>query len=109
ARSISNAGWGELVRQLEYKCEWYGRTLVKIDQWFPSSKRCENCGHTLEKLPLKIREWDCPQCGIHHDRDINASRNILAAGLAVSVCGATLRPSRKKSPKAGAMKQKLGL
>ncbi|MGE5655977.1 MAG: RNA-guided endonuclease InsQ/TnpB family protein [Actinomycetota bacterium] len=109
ARSISNAGWGELVRQLEYKCEWYGRTLVKMDQWFPSSKRCGNCGHTVEKLPLKIREWECPQCGIHHDRDINASRNILAAGLAVSVCGATLRPSRSKSRKAGAMKQKLGL
>ncbi len=109
ARSISDAGWGELVRQLEYKCEWYGRTLVKIDQWFPSSKRCGNCGHTVEKLPLKIREWECPQCGIHHDRDINASRNILAAGLAVSVCGATLRPSRSKSRKAGAMKQKLGL
>ena len=72
ARAISNANWGELVRQLEYKAEWYGRTLIKIDRYFPSSKRCSNCGHVVEKLPLNIREWDCPECGSHHDRDINA-------------------------------------
>ncbi|GET38077.1 RNA-guided endonuclease InsQ/TnpB family protein [Microseira wollei] len=102
ALSISDASWGELVRQLEYKCDWYGRTLVKIDRWFPSSKRCGKCGHIVEKLPLDIREWDCPQCGTHHDRDINAAKNILAAGLAVSVCGATVRPEQSKSVKAGA-------
>lgn len=106
AQAISDASWGELVRQLEYKCDWYGRTLVKIDRWFPSSKRCGNCGHIVEKLPLDIREWDCPNCGTHHDRDINAAGNILAAGLAVSVCGATVRPHESKSRKAGAMKQK---
>ncbi|MEH2236753.1 RNA-guided endonuclease InsQ/TnpB family protein [Nostoc sp.] len=92
AESISDASWGELIRQLGYKCDWYGRTLVKIDRWFPSSKRCGNCGHIVEKLPLNIREWDCPKCRTHHDRDINASKNILAAGLAVAVCGANLRP-----------------
>ena len=83
ALAISDESWGELVRQLEYKCNWYGHTLIKIDRWFPSSKRCGNCGHIVEKMPLNIREWDCPKCGTHHDRDINAARNILAAGLAV--------------------------
>jgi putative transposase len=97
ALSISDASWGELVRQLEYKCDWYGRTLVKIDRWFPSSKRCGSCGHIVEKLPLNIREWDCPNCGTHHDRDINAAHNLLAAGLAVKVCGANVRPDRHKS------------
>ena len=90
ARSISDAAWGEFVRQLEYKSKWYGRTLVKIDRWFPSSKRCGNCGHIVEKLPLNIREWTCPKCGIAHDRDINAAHNILAAGLAVNVCGSNI-------------------
>jgi len=104
--SISDASWGEIVRQLEYKCNWYGRTFVKIDRWFPSSKRCGHCGHIVDKLPLNIREWDCPKCGSHHDRDVNAARNILAAGLAVSVCGATVRPEQSKSVKAGAKKQK---
>jgi putative transposase len=95
ALSISDASWGELVRQLEYKCDWYGRTFVKIDRWFPSSKRCGHCGHIVDKLPLNIREWDCPKCSKHHDRDVNAAKNILAAGLAVSVCGANIRPDRE--------------
>jgi putative transposase len=93
ARSISDAAWGEMFSQLEYKCEWYGRTLVKIDRFFPSSKRCSHCGFVRDKLPLNIRAWDCPSCkttGI--DRDINAGKNILAAGLAVIVCGADIRP-----------------
>ncbi|MBV9389983.1 MAG: transposase [Chroococcidiopsidaceae cyanobacterium CP_BM_ER_R8_30] len=97
ALSISDASWGELVRQLEYKCDWYGRNLVKIDRWFPSSKRCGECGHIVEKLPLNIREWDCPSCGIHHDRDLNAANNILAAGLAVNVCGANVRPNSQQT------------
>jgi putative transposase len=106
SRSISDASWGELVRQLTYKAAWYGRNLVKIDRWFPSSKRCGNCGHIVDKLPLAIREWTCPGCGAVHDRDLNAANNILAAGLAVSVCGATVRPEQNKSVKAGAKKQK---
>ena len=107
ALAISDASWGEIVRQLEYKCGWYGRTLIKIDRWFPSSKRCGHCGHVVEKLSLNIREWNCPKCGTNHDRDINAAKNILAAGLAVSVCGATVRQEQSKSVKAGARKQKL--
>ncbi len=105
ARAISDANWSELVRQLEYKAEWYGRELIKIDRYFPSSKRCSNCGHVVEKLPLSIREWDCPECTRRHDRDINAAINILAAGLAASACGATVRPEGSKSCQAGAMKQ----
>jgi len=106
ALAISDSGWSELIRQLDYKCRWYGRKLIEIDRWFPSSKRCNSCGHIVEKMPLNIREWQCPNCGISHDRDINASKNILAAGLAVSVCGATVRPEQSKSVKAGAKKQK---
>jgi putative transposase len=92
AQAIGDASWSELVRQLEYKCLWVGRTLVKIDRWFPSSKRCGKCGHVVDELPLDVRAWDCPECGTHHDRDINAAQNILAAGLAVMVCGANIRP-----------------
>ena len=106
ALAISDASWGELVRQLEYKCDWYDRTLIKIDRGFPSSKRCGNCGHIVNKMPLNIREWDCRNCGTHHDRDINAAKNILAAGLAVLVCGATVRPEQSKSVKAGAKPRK---
>ncbi len=107
ARSISDAACGELFRQLEYKCEWYGRKLVSIDRFFPSSKRCNHCGFVLDKLPLSVRSWDCPSCGTKDiDRDINAGKNILAAGLAVVVCGATVRAEQSKSVKPGAMKQK---
>jgi putative transposase len=87
SKAIADASWGELVRQLAYKAEWAGRSLVAIDQWFPSSKRCSDCGHTLSSLPLSIRKWDCPECGAHHDRDQNAATNIKAAGLAVLALG----------------------
>lgn len=97
AQAIADASWSELVRQLEYKCQWYGRTLVKIDRWFPSSKRCGHCGHVVDKMPLSVREWECPECGTRHDRDINAARNILAAGSAVIVCGSGVRPDGHKS------------
>ena len=98
ARSISDAAWGEMFRQLEYKCDWYGRDLVKIDRFFPSSKRCNHCGFVMDKLPLDVRIWDCPGCNTKGiDRDINAGKNILAAGLAVIVCGADIRPDRHSS------------
>lgn len=87
SKAIADAGWGEFVRQLAYKAGWAGRSLVAIDQWFPSSKSCSGCGHTLPSLPLSVRKWDCPECGVHHDRDQNAATNIKAAGLAVLALG----------------------
>lgn len=92
AKSICDAGWSEFVRQLEYKARWYGRTLIGIDKWYPSSKRCSACGFIMNKLPLSEREWCCPACGTVHDRDVNAARNILAAGLAVSALGEAVNP-----------------
>jgi len=87
SKAIADAGWGEFVRQLAYKAQWAGRSLVAIDQWFPSSRRCSDCGHTLMSPPLSVRMWDCPECGGSHDRDINAATNIKAAGLAVLALG----------------------
>lgn len=81
AKSIHDASWSELVRQLEYKSNWYGRSFVKIDTWFPSSKTCSCCGSRVESLPLNIREWTCANCGSVHDRDHNAATNILHEGL----------------------------
>lgn len=101
SRSIADAAWGELVRQLEYKASWYGRTLVKVDRFFPSSKTCSACGHVVEAMPEGIRDWDCPSCGVHHDRDINAAKNVLAAGLAVAACGAPVRPNSKNRGRHG--------
>ncbi|WP_422447451.1 MULTISPECIES: RNA-guided endonuclease InsQ/TnpB family protein [unclassified Endozoicomonas] len=89
AKHIADANWGEFVRQLKYKSEWADRTVVEIDRFFPSSKRCSCCGFVHESLPLSIREWDCPECNTHHDRDINAAKNIRTAGLAGLACGAT--------------------
>lgn len=94
AKSISDAGWGEIVRQLAYKSLWYGRTFVQLDRWFPGSKTCSSCGHQVDSLPLNVREWDCPKCSAHHDRDVNAAINHLAEGRSVLACGATVRPDR---------------
>jgi putative transposase len=94
ARAISDAGWSDLRSMLVYKCDWYGRDLVVVDRWLPSSKTCSHCGHLLDALPLRVREWTCPGCGARHDRDVNAARNILAAGQAVTACGAGVRPTR---------------
>jgi putative transposase len=91
ARSISDASFGSFVRMLEYKCNWYGKTMVMINRFFPSSKRCFDCGHIVESLPLSIREWTCPECGASHDRDVNAAHNILAAGHAASAQGGRVR------------------
>jgi len=99
ARAINDCGWGEFRRQLEYKCQRRGRELVVINRWYPSSKTCSSCGHLLAELPLSRRHWTCPGCGTWHDRDINAAKNILAAGLAVArdcpgdACGADVRHS----------------
>jgi putative transposase len=107
ARAISDCGWGEFRRQLQYKCERVGRTLVVIDRWYPSSKICSTCGHLLAELSLGTRHWTCPSCRTRHDRDLNAAKNILAAGLAVTACGAgvrhpetpPVRPAVKQEPR----------
>jgi putative transposase len=98
AKAISDCGWGTFRAMLEYKAARYGRRVIVIDRWFPSSKMCSACGHVLAKLSLDVRHWTCPSCGARHDRDINAAKNILAAGLAVAgdnlpghACGADVR------------------
>ena len=89
AKSIGDASWGELVRQLTYKAGWYGRKLVKIDRYFPSSKTCSHCGYINEGLTLDQREWECPRCQENLDRDFNASLNILRQGLNNLMVGTT--------------------
>lgn len=85
AKDISDVSWYEFVRQLEYKCLWYGKTLSKIDTYYPSTQLCSNCGYRNYALRnnTSIREWTCPECGQHHDRDINAATNILNEGLRI--------------------------
>ncbi|MGI5175081.1 RNA-guided endonuclease InsQ/TnpB family protein [Dactylosporangium sp. CA-152071] len=96
ARAISDAAWRQFRTMLEYKATWYGREVIAVDRWYPSSKLCSACGALNEKMPLNVRSWTC-RCGATHDRDVNAARNILAAGLAVSACGAGVRPQRESS------------
>ena len=91
AKSILDAAFGELFRQLDYKSEWYGRTFYQINTFYPSSKTCNGCQHVLDKLPLSIREWTCPNCSKLNDIDLNAAYNIRDEGLRnlakVSGCG----------------------
>ena len=94
ARAISDASWSELRSMLEYKADWYGRQVIAIDRWYPSSKTCSDCGHLLRSLPLNVREWACAKCGAVHDRDVNAAKNVLAGGLSVIACGDGVRPPR---------------
>ncbi|MBN6056190.1 transposase, partial [Nonomuraea sp. RK-328] len=91
AKAISDCGWGAFRRMLDYKAARYGRHLIVVDRWLPSSKTCSACGHLLTRLSLGIRTWQCPSCGTRHDRDVNAAKSILAAGLAVSACGGDVR------------------
>lgn len=92
AKSVHDAGWSMFVNMLKYKCERYGRDFVQIDRFTPTSQICSHCGHRDGPKPLDIREWTCTQCGTVHDRDINAARNIKAAGHAVTAGGAQVRP-----------------
>jgi putative transposase len=100
ARAISCTGWAEFRTMLGYKAERCGRTVVAVNRWYPSSKTCSACGHLLAELSLSTRHWTCPSCGTRHDRDINAAKNILAAGLAAGAgngadaCGGTVRRAR---------------
>jgi putative transposase len=99
ARAVAECGWGTFRQMLEYKAAAAGRTLIVISRWYPSSKTCSACGHLLGSLSLSARHWTCPACGTRHDRDVNAAKNILAAGLAVArpgpgdACGADVRHS----------------
>jgi putative transposase len=105
ARVLYDAGLSELIRQLEYKSAWYGRDFLKIDRFHPSSKMCSCCGHVLDQLPLGVRHWTCPACKAEHDRDVNAARNILAAGLAATACGPDVRQRILRSMLLLGMKQ----
>ena len=93
AKSVHDAGWSQFVSMLEYKAQRYGRTFVKVGRFEPTSQVCSACGHRDGPKPLDVREWTCPSCGTWHDRDHNAAKNVkAAAGLAVSACGAQVRP-----------------
>ncbi|MFQ6226491.1 RNA-guided endonuclease InsQ/TnpB family protein [Nocardia sp. NPDC002869] len=105
ARAISDASWSEFRTMLEYKACWYGREVIAVDRWFPSSKLCSDCGAVRDRLPLNVREWTCG-CGVTHDRDVNAAKNIVAAGPAVSVCGDGVRPQRSTPGGRSSVKQK---
>lgn len=89
SKSITDVSWGELVRQLEYKSNWYEREIIRIDPWFPSSQICSNCNYNAGKKDLSVREWICPKCNISHERDINAAINILNEGLRIKSVGTT--------------------
>ncbi|MFC9537203.1 RNA-guided endonuclease InsQ/TnpB family protein [Streptomyces sp. NPDC056975] len=93
AKSVHDAGWSQFVNMLAYKAARYGRTLIKIGRFEPTSQVCSTCGHHDGPKPLHVREWTCPACGTVHDRDVNAAKNVKqAAGLAVTACGAKVRP-----------------
>jgi putative transposase len=87
SKALSDASFGSFLRMLEYKCEWYGRTLVGIDRWYPSSKTCSACGYIHNRLQLRDRTWTCENCNTVLDRDLNASKNILAVGTTVLARG----------------------
>ncbi|MER7443874.1 RNA-guided endonuclease InsQ/TnpB family protein [Micromonospora avicenniae] len=94
AKSVYDAGWASFTGMLEYKAARYGRTFARVDRWFPSTRKCSACGRISEKMTLNVRSWDCP-CGSHHDRDVNAAINVLAAGQADNSNdrGAHVRPA----------------
>lgn len=106
ARAISDAAWAQFRSMLEYKAAWYGRNLIAVDRWFPSSKLCSACGALRATMPLNVRTWRC-DCGTTHDRDVNAAKNLLAAGRAVAACGAGVRPQRSSPGGRSAMKQEI--
>lgn len=91
SKSIQDVGWQQITSMLEYKANWYGRSFVQIDKFYPSSKRCHVCGHISEKMPLSVRIWDCPSCSNQNDRDVNAAKNILKAGKTILAGGDLLR------------------
>jgi putative transposase len=94
ARAISDAGWGTLIRFIEYKCGREGKAFVRTNRWFPSSKTCSACGHVRDTMGLDVRQWICSHCDACHDRDVNAARNIRDEGLRMLAVGTTATASR---------------
>ena len=87
SKHIADASWGNFVTLLQYKCDWYGKELVKVNRFYPSSRICGDCGWINQDLKLSDREWTCASCNKKHDRDLNASRNILKEGLKIISSG----------------------
>jgi len=87
SKAISDVSWSKFVDLLKYKSEWYGRMFHQVNRWYPSSKTCSSCGHLHGSMPLNVRKFSCEGCGATHDRDINAAKNILTAGLTELACG----------------------
>lgn len=98
ARAISQQGWSQFVTFLKYKATMYGRELVQVDRFYPSSKTCSSCGVIQQSLPLSVREWTCESCGAVHDRDINAAKNLMALGTSVTAFGGDVRPTCGQTP-----------
>ena len=98
ARAISQQGWSQFVTFLKYKGNLYGREVIQVDRFYPSSKTCSSCGTIQSSLPLNIREWTCDTCGSHHDRDINAAKNLMALGTSVTAFGGDGRPACGQTP-----------
>ncbi|MFB6810467.1 RNA-guided endonuclease TnpB family protein [Streptomyces sp. NPDC056387] len=97
-KSIIDAAWGELLRMLRYKCEWYGRTMVIVDRFFPSTRRCSSCHAKGERLDLSVRSWTCRDCGAVHDRDVNAAVNLRDEGLRLYWLVAMALPPGRTTP-----------
>lgn len=102
AQAISDVSWGSLVLMLKYKAAWYNRQVIQIDRFYPSSKTCSNCQHLMASMDLSIREWKCPSCDTHHDRDVNAAKNILRQGINImSGLGTKSDPKQKRAEASG--------
>lgn len=97
SKHIADVSWGNFVTLLQYKCDWYGKELVKVNRFYPSSKTCGDCGWINQELKLSDREWTCNSCGVVHDRDVNASRNILKEGLKIYRQGLSITKVEDKS------------
>ena len=107
AQAISDVSWGSLVLMLKYKAAWHNRQVIQIDRFYPSSKTCSHCYHLMPSMDLSIREWDCPTCGTHHDRDVNAAKNILHQGLNIMSGLGTKSDIKQKRMEASGSKQSL--
>ena len=107
AQAISDVSWGSLVSMLKYKAIWYNRQVIQIDRFYPSSKTCSHCHHLMSSMDLSIREWVCPSCGTHHDRDVNAAKNILRQGLNIMSGLGTKSDVKQKRMEASGSKQSL--